>query len=144
MEAFTIISGVAGILGLVLQIRDAFSEHKEIRQFATFLVFGIFLGSLIASLLNSRIILPGALSPFAILIAASFIILALLILIAAFTADATKRHELYEVTGIGAMAFLMILFFGGIFSLPRPSADLTIDELLEISSYHADRRNFER
>ena len=43
LDVFTYITGIAGLLGLVLQLKDAFPEHRETRKTIVLLVLGIFL-----------------------------------------------------------------------------------------------------
>ena len=48
MIPFTIVAGIAGILGLILTLSDAFPEHREIRKTVFLLVLGVFVGALVS------------------------------------------------------------------------------------------------
>ena len=69
MDKFTIITGIAGLLGVLLQFKDAFPEHRETRKAIVLLLLGVFVGSMVATLLNSQFSVTVPLSPFGLLIA---------------------------------------------------------------------------
>jgi hypothetical protein len=145
MDFFTLITGVAGLLGLLLQLKDAFPEHREVRKSIVLVVLGIFVGSVIASLLNSQFALAIPLTPFQILVAAFGGVLSLLTIAAAFSPDPHKRSELWGATGAGLFAFLLVLLFGGTFNLREDKPiQLTMDESIEISVLHVRRGNYDR
>lgn len=143
LDVFTYITGLAGVLGLILQLKDAFPEHRESRKAIVLLTLGVFIGSLIGSVKNiSPSSLPN-LSPISLLSTAVLGILAIVVVAAIFSNDKTKRQELYNAAGVGVGALLLILFFGTLVHLPERDK-LTIDELLEISHQNAEKSNYDR
>jgi MFS family permease len=150
MDAFTIVTGIAGLLGLLLQLRDAFPEHRETRKSIVMIVLGIFIGSLIASLLNSKFsVVAIPLSPFALLITGFGAVLSALSIAAILSSDRDKRGDLLAATGIGLFAFMFVLLFGAMLTSTGNQSTgthrrLTVDEFIQLSAIQAGRNNYDR
>ncbi|MGH7231865.1 MAG: hypothetical protein ACREJU_10980, partial [Nitrospiraceae bacterium] len=148
MDTFTYITGIAGLLGLLLQLKDAFPEHRELRKTVVLLVIGVFVGSLVASVRSVKIDFGGSISPFTALIAVFVAVLVTVAISATFTQDASRRNDLFGFTAAGTLALFILLLFGVTGSedsrAERQRRQLTIEELLELSNVHVSRNNFER
>ncbi len=46
---FAFITGIASLLVLVLQLKDAFPEHREVRKTVFLIVLGVFIGTIISA-----------------------------------------------------------------------------------------------
>lgn len=148
-DAFTYITGIAGLLGLILQLKDSFPEHREARKTVVLLVIGIFVGSVVASLKGVRVEFGGSIRPFEILVAVFVVVLATIAIVGTFTRESTRRSELFVFSGFGALALFVLLFVGSIGSLNEGHAErerkrVNIEELLELSALQASRGSFER
>jgi hypothetical protein len=149
LDSFTYITGIAGLLGLMLQLKDSFPLHREIRKTTVLLVLGVFLGSLITSLKGVRVDLNASIRPFEILVAIFVAVLGIVAIAGAFTKESNRRTELFAFSGIGTLALFMLLLFGGIGSLEEDRAgrarrQVNVEELLELSTLHASRASYER
>jgi len=143
LDMFTYITGIAGLLGLILQLKDMFPEHRETRKAIVLLTLGVFLGSLIGGVRNLQTSSITNLSPIHLLTTAILGIIAIIVVAAIFSNDRPKRQELLTVAGFGTVALLIILFFGTIAHLPDDQK-LTTDELLELSRQSADKNSYDR
>jgi len=149
LDAFTYITGIAGLLGLVLQLKDTFPQHRETRKTVVLLVLGVFLGSLVSSLRSVKVDLSTTVTPFSVLVGVFVAVLAVIVVAAVLSSEHSKREQLFMVTGLGTFALMILLFFGTLVSgldsqSDRETRRLTIDELLEMSSQHLGRKNFDR
>lgn len=148
IDTFTYITGLAGLLGLVLQFKDSFPEHRETRKAVVLLVLGIFVGSLISSARGLKIDLASSFTPFAMLITVCVALLAIIVLAALFSQDGKKSEQLFGAAGFGTFALLLLLLFGSMVNNIGLETDqsktLTVDELLELSSNQLGRGNFDR
>jgi uncharacterized membrane protein len=148
-DAFTYITGIAGLLGLALQLKDSFPEHREMRRTVVLLVIGVFIGSVVASLKGVKVEFGASISPFEILIAVFVAVLAVVAIAGAFTREPTRRAELFMFSGLGTLALFFLLFFGGLGSLEADRAErdrkqVSVEELIELSSLNASRGSYER
>ena len=148
-DAFTYITGIAGLLGLMLQLKDSFPEHRETRKTVVLLVIGVFIGSVIASLKGVKVEFGAAISPFEALVAVFVAVLAIVAIAGAFTRESVRRAELFAFSGVGTLALFMLLLFGGIGSVEDSRADrsrkqVSIEELIELSTLNVSRGSFER
>ncbi|HZW25429.1 MAG TPA: hypothetical protein VFF26_08090 [Gallionella sp.] len=148
-DVFTYITGIAGLLGLVLQIKDSFPEHRETRKTIVVLVMGIFLGSAIASLKGVKVEFGATITPVQVLVGIFVSVLAIVAIAAAFTKDSMRRSEMFTFTGIGTAALFVLLLFTGMSSVEdgraeREKQQISFDELLILSDLAASRESFER
>lgn len=148
-DAFTYITGIAGLLGLALQLKDSFPEHREMRRTVVLLVIGVFIGSVVTSLKGAKVEFGASISPFQILVAVFVAVLSTVAIAGAFTREPTRRAELFAFSGIGTSALFLLLLFGGLGSLEADRAErdrkqVTVEELIELSSLNALKGSYER
>ena len=87
-DAFTYITGIAGLLGLMLQLKDSFPEYREVRKTIVLLVIGVFVGSIISSLKGVKVDFATSIGSFEILVAVFVAVLAVVAIAGAFTRKA--------------------------------------------------------
>ena len=145
---FTYISGIATILGLFIQIKDVFPQHREKRKDVIFIILGLFIGTLIGSLQRINVTFSVPMSGLYLLVGAIIIVVFMVLISAVFTDDNEKRMQLFGVSGAGA-GLLFIILFGH--SLLQASAvtsrsvdKITNDELLLLADTNKEKGNFER
>lgn len=136
-DTFTYITGIAGLLGLVLQFMDSFPEHRETRKTVVVLVIGVFVGSAIASLKGVKVEFGATVTPFQVLIGVYVFVLAFIAIAAVLTNDSQRRGELFAFTGMGTVGLFIVLFIGGLGSLEESRAErdkqqITLEELLTL------------
>jgi hypothetical protein len=143
-DAFTYITGIAGLLGLILQLKDSFPEHREVRKTIVLLVIGVFVGSVIASLKGVKVDFGASIRPFEILVAVFVTVLAIVAIAGAFTLESTRRSELFAFSGVGTFALFVLLMFGSAGDSERDRKKVNVEELLELSTLHASRGSYDR
>ena len=148
-DAFTYITGIAGLLGRMLQLKDSFPEHREARKTLVLIVIGIFIGSVITSLKGVEVEFGASISPFEVLVSVFVAVLAVVAIAGAFTKETVRRSELFAFSGFGTLALFVLLMLGGVGSLEENRAErdrkqVNIEELLELSALQASRGSFER
>jgi len=145
---FTYIAGIATILGLFIQIKDVFPQHRETRKNVIFIILGLFIGTLIGSLQRINVTFSVPMSGLYLLVGAIIIVVFVVLISAVFTDDNEKRVQLFGVSGAGAGLLFIILF--GHFVLQSPAATsrsvdkITNDELLLLADTNKGKGNFER
>jgi hypothetical protein len=151
LTSFTYITGIASLLGLLLQVRDAFPGHREARKTIVVLVIGVFVGTLVSSLTGLKVDFGATVTPFHVLVAAFVSVLALVSIVAAFTADEDRRLGLFTFAGIGTFALFMLLAFGSVTSegptysqVMAEKERISLEELLTLSSLAEARSDFSR
>jgi hypothetical protein len=145
-DAFTYITGLAGLLGLLLQLKDIFPEHREIRKTVVLLIIGIFVGSVITSVKGIKVDFGSTVRPFEILVALFVAVLAIVAITGAFTRDDIRRYQLFQFSGAGTFALFVLLFFGSVgeTQVERERRHLNIEELLELSGIQQSHGNYDR
>jgi hypothetical protein len=149
LDTFTYITGIAGLLGLALQLKDVFPEHRETRKTIVMLVIGVFVGSLVSALRGVRVEFGATIAPSQVLVAVFVAVLAFAAVVAAFTKDPQRRGELFAFTGIGTAALFLLLVFVGMGSLEdnraeRERQQISLEELITLADLAVSRQNFER
>jgi hypothetical protein len=148
MEAFTVITGLAGLLGLFLQLSDAFPKHRETRRALVFLIIGVFAGSLITSILKGSVSVSVPLSGYGLLLLGIGGAIFFCLVVAASVSEVTKRDAFFAASGIGTFVFLLVAFFGSMTTqdVQRVTLDknLSLDEYLELVDRHSAKGNFDR
>jgi len=134
------ISGIATILGFVLQALDAFSKHSELRKTLTTFIAGIFIGSVLGTLKSSNIALSIKLDGYTILLGVFIIIIITLLFLSARTDDETRRAEVYVAAAVATIIFLFILVFGSL----KPYQSLTESELVMLAHIEAEKGEYAR
>ncbi len=149
LDPFTLVTGIASLLGFALQMFDIFPRFAKVRQALFFFVLGIFVGSVVRAIEPAAIRVSFQLGGFAVLIAVFGAVIVLLLVIAATTSTPQKRVEFLGASGIGFLAFIFVLMFGGILSgaAESPAMEkqrLTISELQQLSEGALKLKDFER
>ena len=148
-DAFTYVTGIATLLGLILQLKDSFPEHRETRKTIFLLVIGIFMGSVIASLKGVKVEFGATISSFEVIGAIFIVVLATAAIVATFTKEANRRYDLFRFLIFGTVALFMLLFVGNVSGIESNRDDrnrkrVSIEELMELSELNTSRGNFER
>lgn len=151
MPLFTYITGLISILGFLLQIRDVFPQHREIRKALLYLVTGIFLGSILGSLQSVNVVIDSPQHPLLLIAYVALAIIATVLTLAAIAAlmvtDDNKRRSLHEFIGNGFAAFVLLGFLTGLgqgLGDKASSNDITFDELITLSRNHTEQKNYGR
>ncbi len=149
-DSLNVILGIGSLLGILMQVRDSFSEHRELRKVIVLLVVGIFIGSLLTSLRGASISFSVPLRPFDFLVGFSALIISFIALTGVFTTDAEHRESLFVVSGLAVLGLMALMFFGNLGAgvendrHARKMREITIEELNELSASHEARGNYER
>ena len=117
---FTYIIGIATLLGLFIQLKDVFPQHREARKNTILIVLGLFIGTLIGSLQRINVTLSVPMSGLHLLVGAIIVVVFIILISAVFTNDNEKRNQLFGVSAAGTV-FLFIILFGH-FILQSPAA----------------------
>jgi hypothetical protein len=150
MRYFTLITGIASIISLAIQLLDLFPRFRRQRQAVLLIVFGIFLGSAIRGIDASLMRVDFRLTGLALLVGFIAIAVVGFLITAASTADRIRRMELYGVAGAGAGLLAAILFFGGMMEAGKESAiglnreRLTISELSALADRAESQGDMDR
>lgn len=148
MDTLALISGIASLIGLVLQFKDAFPEHRDIRRTTVVLLLGVFFGTLLASLFSFKATSPVPVTTVGITIGVFLIIVCFLVVFACFATDAIKRNELFTGACLSGIAVLVILLFQALSQRPVNNCNLTQffydDEIFKMADEQASRGNFQR
>ena len=145
---FTYIAGIATILGLFIQIKDIFPQHRETRKNVIFIILGLFIGTLIGSLQRINVTFSVPMSGSYLLGGAIILVVFVVLISAVLTDNNEKRMQLFGVSGAGAALLFFILF--GLLMLQSPAArsrsvdKITNDELLLLADSNKEKGNFER
>ncbi|HEY0111825.1 MAG TPA: hypothetical protein VGB59_01600 [Allosphingosinicella sp.] len=141
-----LISGIAGILGLLLQLTDSFPEHREVRRAVVLMILGFFAGTLAAASTGARITIHGGMAPSYLLIAALLAVTLILLISAIFVTADSRRAELYLASAICGGAMLAVFFLVSVawaLSGTGPNS-FTIEEYLALSKSSEGRGDFAR
>jgi hypothetical protein len=125
----TYLAGIASLLGLVLQLFDAFPEYREVRKTVFLIVLGTFVGTLLSTFQHVSFKIEFPLTGFNILIGISLLVISILAILACFTTEQTKRLEIFTAAGIGLLALMFVLFFGSLIIGATGSKNINQDEL---------------
>lgn len=148
MTAFTIITGIATLVGFFLQIRGMLPQYRKYFAPATFFTLGLSVGTLIASIAGATINLPHSLTPKNILgfmlFGGSALLVFMCFVASGFTTDKERRSELSKIgSAVSGFLIFILLFFTTIF-FPDSSSSLTYDEQIQCAIYAIDHQNYER
>ena len=150
MQHFTLITGIASIISLAIQLFDLFPRFRRQRQAFLLVVCGIFLGSVIRGINVSAVQI--SLQPTGFMLLVGFIAVAVLcvLLLAASAKDRMKRMELYTAAGVGTVLLGFILFFGTMIEATKQSTQsgdrdrLTLSELTALADRAEAQGDLER
>lgn len=148
MEILALVSGIATLLGLFLQLRDVFPEHREVRRTTVVLLVGVFFGTLISSFFTLKSTFPASVSTLTVAVCVFLLVICFLVIVACFSADRQKREELFAVAGISGFAVLVLLFFNALGQRPVSDCRLTNffrdDEVIRMAEREEEEGNFQR
>lgn len=147
LDAFTYITGLAGLLGLFIQFKDGFAEHREARKTIVFLLLGIFVGSLISAARGIKVDFGASISPINALVAFVAVVVAFVAVVAIFTREAERRGEMFGFTAFGALVLLVLVLGAAIASSTdtrRIAEQLTLEELITLADSAETRGSYER
>ncbi len=152
MDIFTLITGVASLIGFFIQVFDLFPKFGKLRQPLFFLFLGFFLGSLIRTFDSSSIKFAIEITFLTGMIAFVTLITLSLLVGAAFTNDWKRRGELHATAGLSFGLLLILLFAKAISSAPDSGwnrvqlekAQLSVQELNYLVERAAEEKNYER
>jgi heme A synthase len=145
---FTYITGIATLLGLFIQLKDVFPQHREARKNTILIILGLFIGTIIGSLQRISLNFTVPVRGLHLLVGAIIVVVFIILISAVFTNDNKKRGQLFGVSAFGTVFLFVILF--GYFLLQSPALtsrsfdNITNDEMLILSDIHENKANFER
>ncbi len=120
---FTYITGIATLLGLFVQIKDVFPQHREARKSLILVVLGVFIGTLIGTLQRINLNLAVPVSGIYLLVGVIIFVVFVILLSAVFTNDNEKRLQLFGASAAGTGLLCVVLF--GYLLLQTPAATST-------------------
>lgn len=149
MDAFTLITGLASLLGFAVQIFDVFPAHAKGRQAIWMLLLGAFLGGILATTNWEGMELALVWDGFTLSMTTLAALVVFFALAAAFTSDARRRRGFYIVGGIAALAFTIATSVGALVGTVTDSRLLKQNvvneqELVWLIERAEDRRDSER
>jgi hypothetical protein len=147
LDIFTYITGIASLVGLFLQFKDSFAEHRETRKVIVVGSIGVFLGTLISSLRETKIEFSTAITPLIVLLIICALILFVVSLVAVFTKDHNIRMVLGPFPTLGFPVLFAILGISNMSTPDNPERELqkvTIEELIALSTLNESHANYDR
>jgi hypothetical protein len=152
MLVFTIVTGVASLLGFILQIKDIFPKYRRYYTAATFILFGVTIGFGLNTLTGTTIQLPASLSPRnligILLFGGAGVLIFFCFTAAALIGNPERRSELSRIGSAvsGFLIFLLMFFINTFFPPTEPpkSPVFTYDEHVECAINAAKLKNFDR
>lgn len=146
-DYFIYITGVAALAGFVLQIFNVFQGYKNIRNSISFILLGVFVGSIISKFEPNTIKFNIAIDGYMIIVTLFIIVILTSLVVGLINRNKIRKKELFTVSGIALTVFLIILFAG---SLPVPEKhelemrNLSIEELIYVADKNEKKHNLER
>jgi hypothetical protein len=142
---FTYVTGIATLLGFVLQIRDVFPEHRELRKSIVLVIMGIFVGTLLGTLQRINVTIVAPLTWFPVLVAVLLLILFVILVGALFAQENQRRKQLYIAFSWFLIAVLVVLLVGTLITResPKDTESLSVDELLILVDSNVSRGNYD-
>ncbi len=152
MLIFTIVTGLASLVGFILQIKDIFPKYRRYYTAATFILFGVTIGFGLNSLTGTTIHLPASLSPRNIigilLFGGSGVLIFFCFAAAAMLSNPDRRSELSRIgSAVSGFLIFMLLFFINTFFPPTQQEReqvFTYDEQVTCAVNAASHQNFDR
>jgi len=142
---FTYITGIATLIGVVLQFRDVFPAHRELRKTIVLVMIGVFVGTLLGALQRVNVTVAAPLTWFPVLVAALLLILFIILVGALFAQEKERRKELYIAFGWFLVAVLLVLGTGTLATREssKETQLLSIDELLVLVDSNVSKGNYD-
>ena len=153
MTTFTLITGAVTVIGFILQIRNTFPKYRPYYSAATFVLLGLTIGILLASISGTTIHLPQTLSPKNIigfvLFGGSSLLIFMFFVAAAFIDDKERRTQLSQIgsTVSGFLVFLLVFFTNTFFQSTSPVErvpEFTYDERIQCALTAVEHANYDR
>jgi len=141
---FFYIAGIASLLGLILQVLDAFPEYREVRKIIFFMVLGVFIGTILSSLQRISFKFDVPISTYYILLLFALLIISSLAIIGSFTKDYSTRMHIFTASGLGLSALLIFLFGYAIYTTNINKPYITNDELMILADKNMEKGNIDR
>jgi hypothetical protein len=147
MNLFTYITGIATLIGLILQLKNFFPKYERIRKNILYVTIGLFIGTLLGSikLVQLNLAISNDIDGFIkILISMGGFLILLIVLIAAIF---TKNKE---TKSLMFLIFMIVIFgygFGmaGLVTSSRfNSSGINLDELKIIADLSEENGNYDR
>ncbi|OHB50106.1 MAG: hypothetical protein A2Y10_14265 [Planctomycetes bacterium GWF2_41_51] len=147
MNLFTYITGIASLIGLVLQIKDVFPKYKNLRQSLLFLIIGMCFGTILGGiqLLQLNLFLPEVQSTGeflkTILVCAAILMVFILVIAGIFT----NGHEGYFVFAV-FLSFFLIPIVSSMNTTKESEkiSNLNIGDLKLLEDHYEKNENYER
>lgn len=151
-DYFIYITGVVSFTGLVLQIFNVFQRYKNIRNSISFILLGVFVGSIISKFEPNTIKFNIAIDGYMIVVTLFIIVILTSLVVGLINRNKIRKKELFTVSGIAFAFFLIILFFGSIPTLEKHELEmkklemnnLSIEELIYIADENEKKHNLDR
>lgn len=152
MLVFTIVTGLASLVGFILQIKDIFPKYRRYYSAATFILFGVTIGFGLNSLTGTTIHLPASLSPRNIigilLFGGSGLLIFFCFAAAAMLGNQERRSELSRIgSAVSGFLIFLLMFFTNTFFPPTQQEReqvFTYDEQVGCAVSAASNQNFDR
>lgn len=152
MLIFTIVTGLASVVGFILQIKDIFPKYRRYYTAATFVLFGVTIGFGLNSLTGTTVHLPASLSPRNIigilLFGGSGVLIFFCFTAAAMLGNPERRSELSRIGSAvsGFLIFLLLFFINTFFPPTQEEREqiFTYDEQVACAVTAVSHQNFDR
>jgi len=152
MTAFTIITGIATLLGFILQIKGLFPQYRPYYTAATFILFGLTIGVGVTSITGMSIHLPASISSRnmlgILLFGGTGLLIFLCFAAAAMLGDPQRRTEVSRIgSAVSGFLLFLLLFFVNTFFPPTQQEReqvFTYDEQVTCAVTAASHQNFDR
>jgi hypothetical protein len=138
MDWFALVSFIIAVIGIILQLVDAFPDHRETRKAVVVMALGVFVGVGISTLLNTKFSVTGNFDARYGLLYGIAAITTLFGLLAALLGNSEKRDIAGVAAGVGVLLFVASGLAVGI-SWTERVPYLSKDELIALAS-HAERQ----
>lgn len=139
----TIAGFVIAVVGIMLQLADAFPEHRETRKVIVVMTIGIFIGILASSLLGAKYDVTGDVDRRFALLYGLGGIAALFGLIAVMVGDEKRRDVSLVLAGSTGTIFLIAGAAVAIGSSPNAGGAYSADEILLLANAAEQRGQYE-
>lgn len=124
MSILAMLSGLANLLTILIKMFKLFPQIEKYRQAAFLITLGLFFGAIASAISGSDIQVSVKITGlFVVLSAIGFVIIWSLIAIT-FTSDRVKLGSYHGIAGVGTFVFIIVLFFGALFSDPPSKVNI--------------------
>lgn len=146
---FTYLTGVATLLGFILQLRDAFPKHREARKGVLYVCFGAFLGSVLGAVNSIDLVISEDYGLVSLVLIAVLVVIAFSLIIMTFVAFNTvepgHRADLFNGIGVGVFVFFLVLVAVALSRAGSPGVELySVSEQMAMAKYNLENKNYDR